>query len=60
SERPFFCNFCGKTYRDASGLSRHRRAHLGYRPRSCPECGKCFRDQSEVNRHLKVHQNKPA
>uniref|UniRef100_A0A8C6MWG2 Zinc finger protein 57 n=1 Tax=Mus spicilegus TaxID=10103 RepID=A0A8C6MWG2_MUSSI len=59
-ERPFFCNFCGKTYRDASGLSRHRRAHLGYRPRSCPECGKCFRDQSEVNRHLKVHQNKPA
>ncbi|GAB1301045.1 Zinc finger protein 57 [Apodemus speciosus] len=59
-ERPFFCNLCGKTYRDASGLSRHRRAHLGYRPRSCPECGKCFRDQSEVNRHLKVHQNKPA
>ncbi|XP_052019914.1 zinc finger protein 57 homolog [Apodemus sylvaticus] len=59
-ERPFFCNLCGKTYRDASGLSRHRRAHLGYRPRSCPVCGKCFRDQSEVNRHLKVHQNKPA
>lgn len=57
-ERPFFCNLCGKTYRDASGLSRHRRAHVGYRPRSCPECGKCFRDQSEVNRHLKVHQNK--
>lgn len=59
-DRPFFCNLCGKTYRDASGLSRHRRAHLGYRPRSCPECGKCFRDQSEVNRHLKVHQNKPV
>lgn len=57
-DRPFFCNLCGKTYRDASGLSRHRRAHIGYRPRSCPECGKCFRDQSEVNRHLKVHQNK--
>ncbi|XP_051008503.1 zinc finger protein 57 homolog [Acomys russatus] len=57
-ERPYFCNLCGKTYCDASGLSRHRRVHLGYRPRPCPVCGKGFRDQSEVKRHLKVHQKK--
>ncbi|XP_055462538.1 zinc finger protein 57 homolog [Psammomys obesus] len=57
-ETPFSCYLCGKTYRDASGLSRHRRAHLGYKPHACPVCGKCFRDQSEVKRHLKVHQNR--
>lgn len=57
-ERPYFCFLCGKTYRDASGLSRHRRVHLGYKPHPCPVCGKGFRDQSEVKRHLKVHQNK--
>nr|XP_021515672.1 zinc finger protein 57 homolog [Meriones unguiculatus] len=57
-DRPFSCHICNKTYRDASGLSRHRRIHLGFKPRACPVCGKCFRDQSEVKRHLKVHQNR--
>lgn len=56
--RPFSCELCDKNYRDASGLSRHRRTHLGYRPSSCSVCGKRFRDQSEVKRHMKVHQNR--
>ncbi|XP_008848673.1 zinc finger protein 57 homolog [Nannospalax galili] len=57
-ERPFHCSLCSKTYRDASGLSRHRRAHMNYRPHSCPVCGKRFRDRSEVKRHQKIHQKK--
>ncbi|XP_057650341.1 zinc finger protein 57-like, partial [Chionomys nivalis] len=54
----FTCELCNKNYRDPSGLSRHRRTHLGYRPSSCSVCGKCFRDQSEVKRHVKVHENR--
>ncbi|XP_041911713.1 zinc finger protein 57 homolog [Arvicola amphibius] len=57
-ERTFACQLCNKTYRDPSGLSRHRRTHLGYRPSSCSVCGKRFRDQSEVKRHMKVHENR--
>ncbi|XP_026641207.1 zinc finger protein 57 [Microtus ochrogaster] len=57
-ERTFSCQLCNKIYRDPSGLSRHRRTHLGYRPSSCSVCGKRFRDQSEVKRHMKVHENR--
>ncbi|KAK7797774.1 hypothetical protein U0070_011204 [Myodes glareolus] len=57
-ERTFSCQLCNKNYRDPSGLSRHRRTHLGYRPSSCSVCGKRFRDQSEVKRHMKVHENR--
>ncbi|GLH03662.1 Longitudinals lacking protein, isoforms H/M/V [Gryllus bimaculatus] len=57
--RPYQCLECGKTYRQQSSLSTHKRSHRGdvYR---CDACNKPFNHRSHLIRHLRVHTTREA
>lgn len=54
SENPviklYTCHICHKTFKHASGLSRHTATHLG-RTYPCESCKKVFNDKSALRRH---------
>ena len=41
-EKPYSCEYCGKSYSASSQFTRHERTHTGENPYSCEQCGKSF------------------
>ncbi|XP_070974738.1 zinc finger protein 208-like [Oncorhynchus clarkii lewisi] len=53
SQRVKACSFCGKTFTDTLGLTRHMRSHIEQMSHQCTQCGQDF----EFSEDLEEHQN---
>ncbi|KAL8575156.1 hypothetical protein ACOMHN_055149 [Nucella lapillus] len=51
----FTCTHCGKQYRHAPGLSRHRKQCAGRYDMACHICGKLFYRRDNLKDHIKKH-----
>ncbi|XP_075209656.1 LOW QUALITY PROTEIN: B-cell lymphoma/leukemia 11A [Chanos chanos] len=49
------CEFCGKSFRNSSNLTVHRRSHTGERPYRCGLCNYACAQSSKLTRHMKTH-----
>ncbi|KAL0966370.1 hypothetical protein UPYG_G00294460 [Umbra pygmaea] len=53
SQRVKACSFCGKTFTDTLGLTRHMRSHIEQRSHQCMECGQDFEFSEDLEEHQK-------
>ncbi|NXN93724.1 ZN581 protein, partial [Rhinopomastus cyanomelas] len=54
--KPHVCRACGKAFKRASHLERHKFTHFaGRKPHGCPLCPRRFRDSGELAQHQRVH-----
>ena len=55
SEKPYKCNYCGKTFIYPSRLKVHEITHTDERNYICPVCNKRYHNISGLNRHIMIH-----
>ncbi|XP_071232710.1 uncharacterized protein [Salvelinus alpinus] len=53
SQRVKACSFCGKTFTDTLGLTRHMRSHIEQRSHQCTQCGQDFEFSEDFEEHQK-------
>nr|XP_029478885.1 uncharacterized protein LOC115102757 isoform X1 [Oncorhynchus nerka] len=53
SQRVKACSFCGKTFTDTLGLTRHMRSHIEQMPHQCTQCGQDFEFSEDLEEHQK-------
>jgi len=54
----FLLQICGKTFSNASALTKHKLTHSDERKHSCTVCGKAFKRQDHLNGHMLTHRSK--
>lgn len=58
-KRQFFCEICGKRYKNKSALTYHLKVHRGERPYKCQECGQGFHRPSMLKTHMEGTHHLP-
>ncbi|XP_071523974.1 uncharacterized protein [Panulirus ornatus] len=58
-KRQYFCEFCGRTYKNKSALTYHLKVHTGERPYKCQECGVGFHRPSSLKTHMEGTHHLP-
>ncbi|XP_029580952.1 uncharacterized protein LOC115169455 isoform X1 [Salmo trutta] len=53
SQRVKACSFCGKTFTDTLGLTRHMRSHIDQMSHQCTQCGQDFEFSEDLEDHQK-------
>ncbi|KAM9458708.1 uncharacterized protein ACWYII_010654 [Salvelinus alpinus] len=53
SQRVKACSFCGKTFTDTLGLTRHMRSHIEQRSHQCTQCGQDYDSSEDLEEHWK-------
>ena len=54
-EKPFFCDFCEKSFGTLNDWKRHKLTHTGEKPYSCNICRKKFNQQVNLKAHKLTH-----
>ncbi|KAJ9575348.1 hypothetical protein L9F63_025701, partial [Diploptera punctata] len=54
-ERPWKCDFCGKSFLHKDTWKCHTRRHKGERPYQCHYCARGFTEQWALKKHLRLH-----
>lgn len=60
SEEAFWCETCGKEFKQYDCLSNHRRVHGRKRPYACDQCGMMFTKPAYLKIHLRRHAGERA
>ncbi|KAG7165055.1 Zinc finger protein 208-like, partial [Homarus americanus] len=58
-KRQYFCEFCGRSYKNKSALTYHLKVHTGERPYKCQECGVGFHRPSTLKTHMEGTHHLP-
>ena len=54
--RGYACDYCGKVFKSALGLKRHRSEHTGEYSFSCKLCNKGYNVKKDYMRHMESHK----
>ena len=55
-ERPWLCDVCSESFKEAHHLARHKLLHSGEKPYKCPICDdRYFIQAGNLKIHMKTH-----
>ena len=55
-DRPYQCQYCGRSFCQHLTLRSHERLHTGEKPYQCEHCGQVFTQSAGLRSHLKTHR----
>ncbi|VDI09038.1 Hypothetical predicted protein [Mytilus galloprovincialis] len=58
-EKPYTCEFCGRSFTTDTGLTIHRRLHTNEKPYTCSLCNKSYTQSTALKLHMLVHSGEP-
>ncbi|KAL1460857.1 hypothetical protein WDU94_012796 [Cyamophila willieti] len=57
SDRPFYCELCGSSFKKSDHLKTHQLIHKGSKPHVCPVCEKAYTQIGDMYKHAKYFHN---